>query len=130
MYTFRHNMKFFKYYLTIFVVIISFANMSFAQGNPIKGEKIFNKCKACHSALDTKNKIGPSLLGIVGKPAGEVTGYKYSKALLSSGVIWNEESLDAYLEKPKKFLPGGKMAFVGLRKEEDREDVIAYLKKD
>ena len=65
--------------------------------------RVFNKCKACHSALDTKNKIGPSLLGIVGKPAGEVTGYKYSKALLSSGVIWNEESLDVYLEKPKKF---------------------------
>ena len=96
-------------------------------GDAAKGEKVYKKCKACHSLEAGKNKVGPSLAGIVGRDAGTVEGYKYSKAMLESGVVWDEASLDAYLKKPKDFIKGTKMAFPGLKKDEQRADVIAYL---
>ena len=65
----------------------------------------------------------------MGRTAGTVEGFKYSKAMKSSGVVWTEEKLDAYLAKPKEFMPGNKMVFVGLKKEKQRADVIAYLKE-
>ncbi|MCX2723900.1 c-type cytochrome [Roseibium salinum] len=101
-----------------------------AQGDAEKGEKVFRKCGACHAVgPDAKNKVGPQLNGVVGRQWGTVEDYKYSKALLElgEGKVWDEETLSAYLEKPKDVIPGGKMAFAGLRKEEDRADVIAYL---
>ena len=79
---------------------------------------------------DAKNKSGPMLNGIIGATAGAVEGFKYSKALLAKaeeGLVWDEESLAAYLEKPRKYIPKTKMAFAGLKKEEDRANVIAYL---
>lgn len=99
-----------------------------ADGDAAAGKKVFNKCRACHSIEPGKNKIGPSLSGGVGREAGTVEGFKYSKAMKSSGVVWDEESLDAYLADPRGYIPKNKMAFAGLRKEDDREDVIAYLK--
>lgn len=99
-----------------------------ADGDAAAGKKVFNKCRACHSIEPGKNKIGPSLSGVVGREAGTVEGFKYSKAMKSSGVVWDEESLDAYLADPRGYIPKNKMAFAGLRKEDDREDVIAYLK--
>ena len=95
-----------------------------------KGEKVFKKCKACHSLEAGKSKIGPSLAGIVGKSAASAEGFtKYSDALKSSGVVWDEASLDSFLSKPKDFIPGNKMKFAGLKKEDQRKDVIAYLKQ-
>jgi len=91
--------------------------------------KAFKKCKACHSF--TKNKVGPNLAGIVGKKAGSVAKYRYSKAMKAAaadGLIWNEENLDKFLKKPKKFMKKTKMAFAGLKKEGDRKAVIEYLK--
>ncbi|NCW66550.1 MAG: cytochrome c family protein, partial [Rhodobacteraceae bacterium] len=70
---------------------------------------------------------GPSLYGVVGRAAGSIEGYKYSKAMAGSGLVWDAETLDAYLTNPKKYLKGTKMAFAGLKKEKDRADVIAYL---
>ncbi len=102
-----------------------------AEGDPAKGKKVFNKCKACHFADKKKNKVGPYLVGIVGRKAASVEGFKYSKAMqakAAEGLVWTEENLDKYLEKPKKFIPGNKMAFAGLKKAEDRANVIAYLK--
>ena len=100
-----------------------------ADGDPGKGEKVYKKCKACHSMEAGKHKIGPSLAGIVGRQAGTAEGFtKYSKALMESGITWDDDNLDAFLEKPKELIPGNKMTFRGLKKEDDREDVIAYLK--
>ena len=102
-----------------------------AEGDAEAGEKVFNKCKACHAVgEDAKNKSGPILNGIIGATAGAVEGFKYSKALMAKaeeGLVWDEESLAAFLEKPRKYLPKTKMAFAGLKKEEDRANVIAYL---
>ena len=100
-----------------------------ADGDADKGKKVFNKCKACHSLEAGKNKIGPSLHGIFGRKSGSEAGYKYSSAMKNSGITWSEDTLKEYLENPKKMVPGNKMAFVGLRKEKDREDLIAYLKE-
>ena len=103
----------------------------FAEGDAAAGEKVFNKCKACHAVgEDAKNKSGPMLNGIVGATAGAVEGFKYSKAIMAKaeeGLVWDEESLAAFLEKPRKYIPKTKMAFAGLKKEEDRANVIAYL---
>ena len=94
-----------------------------------KGKKVFNKCKICHSLKKGKKKIGPSLYGVIGRKAGTVKGFKYSKAMKKSGVVWDDKSLDAYLTKPKKFIPGTKMIFAGLKKKTDRDNLIAYLKE-
>ncbi|AMN54845.1 MULTISPECIES: c-type cytochrome [Stappiaceae] len=101
-----------------------------AEGDPAKGEKVFKKCAACHAVgPEAKNKVGPELNGIVGRAWGAVDGYKYSANLLelADGKVWDEETLDVYLTKPKDLIPKGKMAFAGLKKEDDRANVIAYL---
>ena len=114
--------------MTIGLATQTFANDAFA-GDIEAGEKIFKKCKACHIVNAEKNKTGPHLVGIIGRPAAAVESYKkYSKALKNSNLVWDETTLDAYLEKPRKFLKGTKMVFAGLKKEKDRQNVIAYLK--
>ena len=99
-----------------------------ADGDPTAGKKVFNKCKACHVIDDDKNRVGPHLVGIVGRTAGVADGFKYSDAMLSSGIVWDETAIAAYLADPKGYIQGNKMAFVGLKKEDDIADVIAYLK--
>ncbi|SDD40667.1 c-type cytochrome [Ruegeria marina] len=102
-----------------------------ADGDAAKGEKVFNKCKACHAVGEgAANKVGPQLNGIVGAPAGQVDGFKYSDALTEAaagGLVWDEENLAAFLAKPKDFMKGTKMTFAGLRKEDEIENVISYL---
>jgi cytochrome c len=97
-------------------------------GDAAKGEVVFGQCKACHVAEAGKNRIGPSLWAVVGRTSGRIAGFNYSKANKGSGVIWTEDVLYNYLEAPQKFLPGTRMAFGGLKKPQDRADVIAYLK--
>jgi cytochrome c len=109
------------------IVASSALSGSHSAGDAAKGEKVFKKCKACHVVEEGKNKTGPSLYGVVGRAAGSVEGYKYSKAMAGSGLVWDAETLDAYLTNPKKYLKGTKMAFAGLKKEKDRANVIAYL---
>ncbi|MEZ5846550.1 MAG: cytochrome c family protein [Geminicoccaceae bacterium] len=98
-----------------------------AAGDAAKGEKVFRKCKACHDAESEKNKVGPHLVGIIGRPAGTVDGFKYSDAMANSGITWDAATIDAYIAEPKTYVEGNRMAFPGLKKEEDRADVIAYL---
>ena len=122
-------MKFIK---TLPLIVLGFclsATPALASGDVAAGEKVFKKCKACHVVDAEKHKTGPHLVNIMGRAAGSADGYKkYSDAMKSSGIVWNEETLDGYLEKPKDYVKGTRMAFAGLRKEEDRANVIAYLK--
>jgi cytochrome c len=108
-------------------VIALASHGALAAGNAEKGAKVFRKCKACHSLEAGKKKIGPSLAGMFGRKAGMVDGFKYSKAMKESGIVWDEKSVSDYLANPKKFIPKNRMAFPGLKKEQDRADVIAYL---
>mgnify|MGYP001792854676 CR=1 FL=1 len=96
-----------------------------------KGEKVFRKCAACHQVgADAKNRSGPQLNGIMGRAFGAVEEFKYSKvfnAAAEEGRVWDEESMAAFLSKPKAYLKGTKMGFAGLKKEADIEAVITYL---
>lgn len=102
-----------------------------AAGDAAAGEKVFNKCKSCHMVGEkAKSRVGPPLNGVVGSAWGAVEGFKYSGALMDgagAGKVWDDATLDAYLEKPKAVIPKGKMSFAGLKKADDRADVIAYL---
>jgi cytochrome c len=97
-------------------------------GDVAKGEKVFRKCKACHYVEKERNKTGPHLVNVMGRTAGTVEGYKYSDAMARSGLVWDEITMAGFLKKPREYLKGTRMAFVGLRKESDIGDVIAYLK--
>ena len=100
-----------------------------AAGDVAAGEKVFKKCKACHVVNKEQNRTGPHLVNLIGRAAGSLEGYKkYSKAMKSSGIVWDEETLDAYLKAPKKYVKGTRMAFAGLKKDADRANVIAYMK--
>jgi len=94
------------------------------------GETLFKKnCAICHTLEAGKNKIGPSLAGVVGRKAGSVPGFAYSAANKSSGDVWNAQTLDTYLADPRKFMPGTKMVFAGLKNPDDRKALIEYLKE-
>jgi cytochrome c len=100
-----------------------------AAGDPAEGEKVFRKCKACHVVDSDKNRLGPTLHGVFGRTSGSVEGFKYSQAMQDAGITWDEATIDEYLADPKGYIPKNKMAFRGLAKEEERADVIAYLKE-
>uniref|UniRef100_A0A0A9XQN0 Cytochrome c 2.1 n=1 Tax=Lygus hesperus TaxID=30085 RepID=A0A0A9XQN0_LYGHE len=105
--------------------------MSIPEGDVKKGAALFKKlCLQCHSAQssDGQGKQGPNLGGVIGRTAGTSAGYSYTAANANSGVVWTEENLFKYLENPKKFIPGTKMVFAGMKKARDRENLIAYLK--
>ncbi|HMB48776.1 MAG TPA: cytochrome c family protein, partial [Afifellaceae bacterium] len=100
--------------------------------DPAAGEKVARKCKACHSFEEGgKNKVGPALWNIVNRPVASVDGFKYSNPMkehAEGGATWSYADLDAFMAKPKDFIPGTKMAFAGLRKESDRAALLAYLR--
>lgn len=93
-----------------------------------KGERVFRKCSACHKVAAGDNNVGPYLHGVVGRPIAAVNGFGYSGVLSGMAeVAWTPEELSAFLENPKGYAPGTTMGFAGLKKPEDRADVIAYL---
>ncbi|MDH3596119.1 MAG: cytochrome c family protein [Rhodospirillales bacterium] len=98
-----------------------------ADGDATAGKKVFKKCQACHALEAGKKKIGPSLHGIFGRKAGSVDGFKFSKAMKASDIVWDEENMDKFLAKPKTVLPGTRMVFAGLKKDDQRKNLIAYL---
>jgi cytochrome c2 len=112
---------------------LALADVALAEGDAAKGEKVFKKCKACHAiGENAKNKVGPHLNNLIGRAAGAAEDFKYSKAMTekgAEGLVWDEASLTEYLKAPKKFIPGNKMAFAGLRKDDDLADIVAYLKQ-
>jgi cytochrome c len=123
-----------NYMMTIVsaVAIILLAASSAQAQDAAAGEKVFKKCMACHAVGEgAANKVGPELNGIVGRTAGTVEGFSYSQGMKdagASGLVWTEENLSKYLENPKGTIPGNKMAFAGLKKEDERANVIAFLK--
>jgi len=92
------------------------------------GKRIYKRCKTCHTLeQDGKHRVGPNLWAIMGSQAGTKEGFAYSKALKESEIIWTEETMNAFIEKPSKYIPKNRMSFVGLKKEEDRRAVIDYM---
>lgn len=110
-----------------FVISIGSANAADTK----KGKRVFNKCKACHTLVANKHRIGPSLAGMFGRTAGTVPKYKYSKAMKkagAAGLVWDEKTLAAYLKKPRAYVKGTKMTFAGIKKAKDMANLMAFLK--
>lgn len=113
------------------LALFGFSAGAIAQEAAELGEKVFRRCMACHSVEASAKKVGPDLAAIVGRPVANVEGYAYSEAMLAfaaGGKVWEEEMLAAFFTAPREIVPGTKMAFSGLRKQEDVDNLIAYLK--
>jgi cytochrome c len=117
-------------------VAVALATVIFAPqvqaGDAAAGQKVFNKCRACHVADKETNRVGPHLVGIIGRKAASVDGFKYSDGMKGAGekgLVWTEENFTKYMKDPKDFVPGNRMAFVGLKKDQESDDLIAFLKK-
>jgi len=113
------------------VSVVMFASSQAWAQDAAAGEKVFAKCKACHTTED-KNKVGPSLKGLFGRTAGTHAGFKYSQAMMDAGkggLVWDEAKLKEYLHNPRAMVKGTKMAFAGLKEDADIDNLEAYLKQ-
>ena len=111
---------------TILLLFTLFVSGASAAGDPVKGQQVFAKCAACH-AKDASSRMGPGLLGIVGRHAGAVQGYHYSRAMKGANIVWDDKSLDTFIAAPQKSVPGTIMPFSGIPDQQQRSDLIAYL---
>ena len=105
------------------------AGMAWADGDARRGEKKFEECAACHKIERGENDMGPSLHGVFGRKAGTSDGFVYSEGMKNSGITWDDEQVAKYLHNPREFIPGNKMAFPGVAKDDVRANIIAYLKE-
>ena len=120
----------FPFYPATLVVVASFAsaNSTFdSDGDAAKGAEVFAACAACHAA-DQPARTGPDLRGVYGRKAGTVSGFRYSRALKTANIVWTDEKLHEFLAEPQAAIPGNAMPYPGLPDEQQRRDVIAYLK--
>jgi len=110
------------------IVVLAWASLAHAAGDAQAGEAVFKKtCAVCHTTEEGKNKIGPSLHGVVGRQWASLSNFQYSDAMKKSDKTWDDQTLSTYLANPRELVPGTKMIFVGLKSEEDRQNVIAFL---
>lgn len=93
------------------------------------GRDVFRRCQACHVPSAEQNRVGPHLLGLFGRQAGSVADFRYSQAMRDSGLVWDEQTLSAYLRDPRGYIPGNRMAFSGLGDEQAIDNLIAYLRQ-
>ena len=94
-----------------------------------RGAIMWKRCRACHNVEEgARHKVGPNLYGIYGMTAGTQDGFNYSKAMRASGIVWDDETMSAYIENPRTYIPGNRMSYVGIRKEEDRQALLLWLK--
>ena len=100
-----------------------------AGGDAAAGAKVFNKCKTCHILSGEAKRMGPSLECVFGSTAGSVEGYRYSKAMSGSGIVWSHDTMAEFLTNPRQYLKGTKMAFAGLKNEKQLEDLLAYMEE-
>lgn len=121
--------------ILLFTMLLTFLAVSspcLAEGDPIRGKKLFNKCKACHALKAGKHKIGPSLYQVIGRKAGTAAGFKRYRGLKGADWTWTEETLDLFLTNPKKFVKKKSdkrsSMLLKLKGRKDRDDVISYLK--
>lgn len=120
----------FKFVIAVAVALGAISTSALAEGDAAKGEKVFRKCKACHVADAEKNKVGPHLVGIIGRKAASVEGYKYGKGITDAAEKigeWDEAKLVEYLADPKGYVGGKSKMTFKLKKEDQRMDVAAYL---
>ncbi|WFD38566.1 iso-1-cytochrome c [Malassezia japonica] len=105
--------------------------MPFSEGDAKKGAGLFKtRCAQCHTTeKGGPNKVGPNLHGVFGRKSGQAEGFSYTAANVNKGVTWDEETLFEYLENPKKYIPGTKMAFAGLKKDKDRDNLITFMRE-
>lgn len=118
-------------FLMLFLLVV--APLPALAQDAAEGRAVFNRCRACHEAESETQKVGPHLVGVFGRKAGSLPGYSYSKAMLeagAAGLVWDDANLAAYLRAPREFLKGNRMAFVGIKDEEDLANLIAWLKAD
>jgi cytochrome c len=115
----------------VVLIVVAISVPRFARAaDPESGEKVFKRCLACHAVgEDAKPGVGPVLNGLVGRKAGTYPGFKYTEANKNSGFIWDEPTLANYLKNPRAAIPGTSMTFLGIKKEDEIEDLIAYLKQ-
>ncbi len=116
--------------IAIAAAVTGFAAVSIAPGDPARGEQIYQRCFACH-AID-RDRTGPRHAGLFGRVAGSVPSFPYSPAMKragAKGLVWNAETLDAFLESPTTYIPGTRMGYAGIKDPQERADLIAYLKR-
>ena len=112
----------------LLATVVVLASLPALAGDPKAGAQVFKKCQACHAVGEgAKNKVGPELNGIFGRPAGSIPDYNYSDAMKNSGIVWTPEVFAEYIKNPRAMVPGTAMAFAGLKKDADIANVSAYL---
>jgi cytochrome c len=121
--------------IVAFAAFVLSAMPALADGDAEEGRRVFNRCMACHDGKREVNKVGPHLVGVVGRKAGSLEGFagKYSDAMVAAGtggLVWDEANLTAYIKAPKEFIPGNRMAFAGIDDDADLANLIAWLKAD
>jgi cytochrome c len=127
----RKGTRITKLFFSIALSLSVLTTTASADADASKGEKVFKRCMACHVIADTTNKVGPHLVGIVGRKVASVEGYAYSTGMreyAAAQANWDEAALSTYLKNPKSVVSATKMAFAGIKKEEELADLIAYLK--
>ena len=122
-----------KSFLLVVATLLLASHAALAQGDVAAGEKVAQRCLSCHSIDDTPNKKGPTLQGIVGRPAASLSGFEYSnglKAFGAAGAVWDEPTLDKFLQDTYGFVKGIRMVIPPIRRETERADLIAFLKSN
>ena len=112
---------------TAAATLVLAAGIVHAQGDPKRGEKIFENCRACHAADGAANEVGPGLRGVFGRRAGERDDFRYSPALKRSGITWTPQTMTDFVADPQKMVPGNRMPYDGLPDARDRADLITYM---